>query len=198
MAARQQHGFDYQNYVIDLLALIPDDSYIGKNDAYCIERGGVNYPVQIKFIKKNSSIELGDYRRNKARDREYALIVGFWKGLKGNISDEHILYPPMDWWRYLFLTDDLFDNDLYSFLGNISNDKSDDDRWKSGCKKFKKRWNDYWQQIRPEFEELYGYECPIRLIQPRFKRDHKKQKRIQCAIPYKLFYKFFVNGFFNK
>lgn len=30
------------------------------------------------------------------------------------------------------------------------------------------------------------------LVRPRFKRDHKKQKRIQCAINNKDFYSYFV------
>ncbi len=192
MAARQQHGFDYQNYVIRQLNLKEDGNYIGKNDAYCIEKGNVNYPVLIKFTKKGSPIDLADYRRNKDRTEDFALIVGFWQGIKGNIAEEHILYPPCEWWQSLFLTDPDFDKDMYSFLNNISNDRSDDAFWKEGCKEFKIRWDNYWQEVRPAFEERWGCNCPERLIQPRFKRDHKTQKRIQCAIPNKKFYEYFL------
>lgn len=33
------------------------------------------------------------------------------------------------------------------------------------------------------------------LIRPRFKRDHKNQKRIQCAINNKDFYKYFIPNY---
>lgn len=192
MTARQQHGFDYQNYVIDLLQLKPGEGYTDEDDAYCIENNNDIYPTHIKFIKEGSPIELGDYRRNKNKNKSFALIVGFWKGIKGNIVKEHILYPPIDWWRWLFLTDEDFDRDLYTFLKGISNDASDDGLWTTECKKFKTRWNDFWPQIRSDFENKYDMECPGRLIQPRFKRDHKKQKRIQCAIPNDVFHKYFL------
>lgn len=48
----------------------------------------------------------------------------------------------------------------------ISNDRKDDAKWKEFCKKYK---------------TIYGEDAVISI---RFKRDHKKQKRIQCAISY--------------
>ena len=50
-------------------------------------------------------------------------------------------------------------------LKYITNLREDDDRWKVYCKKYK----DLWYQIPRD--------CSIH-----FKRDHKKQKRIQCGI----------------
>ena len=193
MAARQKHGFDYQNLIIKQLKLEPDKNYIGENDAYYKEEDGKLYSVQIKFIKEGSSIDLGDYRRNKHRDKNFILIVGFWEDIPGNIADEYILYPPLEWWSELFQTDKHFDNDIYKFLKNITNDKNDDIIWKNGIEEFKKRWNTSWQAFRPVFENKWNDKYPERIIQPRFKRDHKKQKRIQCAIPNKMFFEHFVN-----
>ena len=192
MAARQQHGFDYQEYVIKQLELKPDKNYIGKNDAYYQEKDGIEYPVQIKFIKKGSAIDLGDYRRNKNKTKDFVLIIGFWEGIKGNITEEYILYPPFEWWTGLFNADDTFDADIYKFLGNISNSVLDDDKWVAGRKRLTKRWHDYWLLCRTEFENNWKEKYSKRLIIPRFKRDHKTQKRIQCAIPNKLFYKHFL------
>jgi hypothetical protein len=48
-------------------------------------------------------------------------------------------------------------------MSTISNDKSDDSKWK---------------QFRLKWKERYGNS----IISLRFKRDHKKQKRIQCGI----------------
>lgn len=192
MAARQQHGFDYQEYVIKQLDLKADTNYIGENDAYCMEKNGIDYPILIKFIKKGSAIDLSDYKRNKNRDKDFVLIVGFWEGIKGNIVEEHVLCPPHEWWQGLFMIDNDFDEDMYNFLKNISNDKSEDVIWKKTIKEFKIRWNDYWKENKTEFENFWDCVCPERLIQPRFKRDHKKQKRIQCAVSNKNFYKYFL------
>lgn len=52
---------------------------------------------------------------------------------------------------------------MESFLEEITNDESDDQKWKEGIKEFKKR--------------------TVANAVPRFKRDHKKQKRIQAAVP---------------
>jgi hypothetical protein len=54
--------------------------------------------------------------------------------------------------------------DMKSEMKLISNSKNDDNKWREFVKKYKK---------------LHGKDA---LLQPRFKRDHKSQKRIQCAI----------------
>ena len=61
-------------------------------------------------------------------------------------------------------------------LNNITNDKKDDEKWRKMMQEQKARWKN----------ETSNY------IRPRFKRDHKTQKRIQCAINYKDFYAYFV------
>lgn len=190
--ARQQHGFDYQDYVIEQLNLSPSENYISKDDAYVIEKEGIVYPVQIKFIKKDASIELGSYVRNKEKNKDFVLIIGFWEGIKGNIVEEYVLYPPFEWWRSLFIAPENFDEEMVRFLNDISNNYSDDDKWKIGCKKFIRQWKNYWKINNGKFEKQWQESYPDRLIIPRFKRDHKKQKRIQCAIPNKLFYKHFL------
>ena len=192
MPARQQHGFDYQDYVIEQLGLKPDKNYRGKNDAYYQEKDGIEYPVQIKFIKKGSAIDLGDYSRNKNKTKNFVLIIGFWKGIKGNIIEEYILYPPVEWWVGLFKIRDGFDVEMYEFLKNISNNVTDDDKWIKGRKKFTEKWKTDWLLYNQEFEKKWEEEYPERLILPRFKRDHKHQKRIQCAIPNEKFYKHFL------
>ena len=115
MTARQQHGFEYQDYVIKQLNLKGDNNYIGKNDAYYKEENGINLPVLIKCIKQGSAIDLSDYRRNKNRNSVFILIVGFWNGEKTNVVEEYILYPPIEWWRSLFITPQGFDEEIYKF-----------------------------------------------------------------------------------
>jgi len=192
MSARQQHGFDYEKHIIELLNLKRNKNYTGKNDAYYKDKNGKEYLVQIKCIKKGSAIDLGDYCRNKNKNKDFVLIIGFWEGSKENIVEEYILYPPLEWWIGLFKVYDGFDKEMYEFLDDISNDKIDDAKWVSGRKMLTKKWNDSWVPHNSDFENVWKEKYPERLVLPRFKRDHKKQKRIQCAIPNKIFYKYFT------
>ena len=73
----------------------------------------------------------------------------------------------------LFFNQELL-KEFESFLKGITNDYSDDIKWKKQITLFKEEW----QLKTPNF------------IRPRFKRDHKKQKRIQCAINNKDFHNY--------
>ena len=52
----------------------------------------------------------------------------------------------------------------------------DDEKWTEGRKILSAKWE----------------EQTSNLIRPRFKRDHKTQKRMQCAINYTDFYNYFI------
>lgn len=192
MPARQQHGFDYQEHIIKQFSLRPSGIYTGKNDAYSLERDGKELPVQIKSIKKGASIDLGDYKRNKNKDREFAIFVGFWEHIKSNIVEEHLLIPPIAWWHGLFVMEEMYDASIFSFLSEISNSPLDDAKWVAGRKFYTYKWKEYWAVVRESFENKWKESYTERLVLPRFKRDHKTQKRIQCAIPNKIFYKHFL------
>ena len=69
--------------------------------------------------------------------------------------------------------------DLKAFLANITNSSIDDEKWKKGISIYKKLW---------------GKETP-NLVRLRFKRDHKTQKRMQCAINNKIFYDYFLKHY---
>jgi len=175
MVARQNHGFVYESLVIDKFSLIKCDKYTDKYDAYTSS----NIPVQIKCIKKGRNIDLGDIFRNVERNNEFYFIVGFYDTLINgtpNIVDEYILYIPCGEWSKLLYYDNY--SEFKTLIQNISNDKSDDSIWKSSIKKLKLEWNSI-----------------PRYIQPAFKRDHKKQKRIQCYIQNKIFYSYFVKNY---
>jgi hypothetical protein len=51
----------------------------------------------------------------------------------------------------------------------VSNDRSYDSQWKKEMSYYKEQWGE------------------DRIITPTFKRDHKKQRRIQCQIGYNTF-----------
>lgn len=166
MNARQKHGFDFEDHVILKYNLRKEEEYGNQYDAYTKE----GIPVQIKFIKHKSSIELGGYFRNKNKSRDFILIIGFWT----NISEVYMEY-------YIKVHNQCFatmfpaiedEKTMMVEFQDISCDRKDDTRWKGFIEKYKDTST---------------------LIQLRFKRDHKSQKRIQCAIPYRKFKEFCSN-----
>jgi hypothetical protein len=173
---RQSHGFVYQENCIKKYNLIKDDNYTGEWDGYWQNKK----PVQIKTIKFGSAIDLGDYYRNKGKVENFTLFLGFWKGTESYIVEEYIFEDiNKDEWNKLFEYE--FDEELKNDLRKITNNYSDDLKWKEVIRKHKSRWNNI-----------------KRLVQPRFKRDHKSQKRMQCAINNSDFYKSFIEKFNGK
>lgn len=162
---RQKHGFQYELQTIEKYNLKKAESYTCPYDAYYND-----IPVQIKCIKHGSNIEMGDYLRNKSKNQDFILIIGFWSGEKTNIVKEEILFIDHIMFKKCLQFD--YDTQLISDMKPINNSRDNDLAWKLFCNKYKKLW--------PKNN----------LLRLRFKRDHKTQKRIQCAIPWRLFNQF--------
>jgi hypothetical protein len=164
MAERQQHGFLYQEKIINENKLIEDKNYTSKWDGFNKE---YNLPTSIKCISKKGSIDFGDFRRQTEVETDFILYLGFWEGNKENINEEYkVLIKKENWQKYF--GDKSIIVDMLDEMKDISNDKSDDKKWK---------------EYREKYSKLYGKS----IISLRFKRDHKKQKRIQCGITKKNF-----------
>ena len=101
------------------------------------------------------------------------MFVGFWEQNKDNIVDEHILYINGEEWHKLF--DPKLVDDSLHILTLVTNEHEDDEKWKQLKNEDKKKW-----------------EAKQSLIRPRYKRDHKNQKRMQCAINYSDFFNYFL------
>lgn len=101
----------------------------------------------------------------------------FGKKKKNNIVEEYFLYIDNNIWKTFF------DNECLSqyknLLSLITNSHSDDNKWTEAITKLRKEWKN----------KTHNY------IVPRPKRDHKSQKRIQCAINNKEFYEYFIPTF---
>lgn len=106
-------------------------------------------------------------------EQNFYLIVGF-HNKANDIIEEYILYINKENWKEMF--DSSFEFKLKKLLEECSNDYSYDNIWKRKITALRKAW-------------IAATPNKIRL---RFKRDHKKQKRIQCAINNKDFYKYFI------
>lgn len=169
---KQRAGFDYQKNVIEKYKLTPDSNYTGHWDAYF---NGI--PVSIKLEKYKSDIELADIFRQMDVKEDFFMLVGFWKDEKDNIIEEHLLYIPANLYNNYF--NHGMKKEFYNLLNSITNFVEDDEKWRREISNLRKAWakttNNY-----------------IRL---RFKRDHKKQKRVQCAINNKIFYSHFIPNY---
>lgn len=171
---RQGHGFDFEDFVKEKFNILPcpEGHYTYKWD------GVLNgYPVSIKTEKIGSDIEMASFIRNANNTDDFYLIVGFWSGEKNNIVSIETLFIKGDEWHSLF--DDTIVKECENFLNEITNDVSDDEKWANGREILKEKWQTQTSN----------------LIRPRFKRDHKTQKRMQCAINNKDFYNYFVKKY---
>jgi hypothetical protein len=153
---RQGHGFKYEDEFIKQYNLQQSDNYTSHFDGQC------EFPIQIKYMGDGNEVCLSDYRRNATISKDFILHIAFYKE-KNKLPnvEEYTLYIKHEIYTDLFKLNDI--NKIRDELSLISNDKSDDATFKVFRNKYKKS-ND--------------------IIQVRFKRDHKKQKRIQAAIPY--------------
>lgn len=169
---RQNHGFVFEKEMIEKYHIIPSKNYTSIWDGTLN-----NIPVSIKLEQYGSDVELADFHRNALNQEDFYLIVGFWDKEKTNIVETHTLFVSGPQWHKMFPIH--FIDDFSDMLENITNDREDDEKWKQMIKAQKARWQ----------KETNN------LVRPRFKRDHKSQKRIQCAINNKDFYKYFIPNY---
>lgn len=166
---RQSHGFNFEQTMAEKYNIFLSTNYTDKWDGML-----QNTPVSIKTAKYGSDIEMADIFRQMNITEDFYLIVGFWEGEKTNIIEQYIL--KINGKEYSALFSQSFVSRFRELLENITNDKSDDVKWKAQISQLRKDW-------KKETSNL---------IRPRFKRDHKSQKRIQCAINNKDFYNYFL------
>ena len=156
---RQSHGFIFEENSIKEFDLIKSDNYTSPWDAFT--KNGI--PVSIKTKKLGCSIEMGDFFRQSRVEQDFILIVGFWEGNKNNIVERYILKIDADYWNSQF-DNELVEQFTHIFDG-ITNDYSDDNKWKIRIKEANQLWDSTGS-----------------IIKVNFKRDHKRQKRVQCSI----------------
>jgi hypothetical protein len=161
MAERQEHAFEYESRIILENNIIKSEGYTDKWDAF-----ENDIPVSVKNIKLNSGVDFGDFKRQTLLSQDFYLYVGFWQTDKTNIVKEYKILISFENWKKYF-GDITIIQDMIGEMKQISNDRSDDGKWKE----FRKKWNLLYKKFNSN---------PV--ITLRFKRDHKKQKRIQCGI----------------
>ena len=161
MAARQIHGFKFQEQMCYEKNLKESSEYIGKWDAHDSQ----NTPCVIKTFKMGSEIPLSDIFTNSNRNENFRMILGVWKDVTSNIVE--VIDVLVDYEKFVKEFEFEHYDELKNWIKNVSNNRSYDFFWKQECNTWKSKWG------------------KNRLVQPRFKRDHKTQKRIQSAVTYK-------------
>lgn len=173
---RQIHGFNYEKVFCENTGTIKSEKYGAKFDSELD-----NIPIQIKCIKQNNEICLGDYFRNLETNVDFLLHIAFYKeeslqsykeeetnpeGKNKKIIEYFTFYIKWEDWKKEFENENLNLNVMKEEFKLITNLKEDDSKFDIFREKYKKYFDG-------------------KLIQLRFKRDHKTQKRVQCAIPIK-------------
>ncbi len=178
----QRHGFDFENWVKDNFFSKFDANYTQKWDipkeSNCLKKIPVafrNLPVSIKTCKYGSPIGFGDALRQYNNDEDFLLIVGFWKQdgkYKNFVAVEGIKIHASNW-RNLFSPLDA--NDLNLLVTTIKNPEL------------------HYSEARKQAGTI--------VITDRFRHtkivlnrkiDSKKQRRLQCSLPFSVFWENFA------
>lgn len=171
MAARQQHGFDFEYLSIEKFGWTPVSRennphwYTSRFDAFCPR---FELPVSVKTAKERSLIELGDFRRQSNQKTDFLMCVGIWSGKTKEVHTEYLLHIPADYWIAQFENSPV-DAMLDAFEG-ITNSYEDDQKWTTRRKELTALWNKSSSDLNINF-----------------KRDHKNQRRVQCSISWNTF-----------
>lgn len=168
MGERQKHGFKFEENIINKYGMVGNTLYTSQWDAYYKE-----IPVSIKTKKLGGAIEMADFFRNAEVDEDFILVVGFWEGNKDNIVEEHTVYINKNYWKSQF-NEELVE-DFRGIFDGITNSYDDDVKWKKRMNSAKELWKNTKSDINVNF-----------------KRDHKKQKRVQCSIKNSMFYEVYT------
>lgn len=160
---RQEHGFHFEKAVIEELKLTPSSNYTHPYDAYTKD----NIPVQIKFSQcKNGRIsqaEMGDFGRNKEKEQDFILIIGGWEKEHHTIVEIVQFHIQKSLWNEVFQFPDY--EQMKQEIKQFPPRGQCDQEWKIYCKKWKDKWD-----------------SEFRIAGLAFKRDTKKQRRIQMFI----------------
>lgn len=168
---RQKHGFLYEEEIINRYGMKKSTNYTSKWDAYIN-----NLPVSIKTKKQGGSVELGDFFRQASVSETFLLCTGFWWGKKTSIVEEYFLLIDGNFWANQF-NEELTESFKNIFEG-ITNSYDDDVKWKQRMREANEAWDKTGS-----------------IIKMNFKRDHKKQKRVQCSIRREAFQNILIPNF---
>lgn len=180
MSEVQLHGFDFENWIKKTFFAEFSVSYSNKWDVPAeFNRLGIvpeafrNLPVSMKTCKNRSPIAFGDALRQIEIDEDFLLIVGFWEqsgGDKNFVAVEAVKITAQSW-RNLFQP--LTEAELKLFDSTIKNKEL------------------HYAEVRKMAKEIKQSFAPTKIIlNPKI--DSKMQRRLQCSLPFNVFWNDFV------
>jgi len=195
--ARQQHGMDFEKWLKDtFFQSYAQTGYTDKWDALNVvfKKEFLNYtsnflslPVSIKTCKYSSPIGFGDAIRQFKNTQDFLLIVGFWHSSgaeKKFLSVKAVRIVAAEWHKL--------------FVGTISGGELEKDRLKSEeiarkiyrldrTIKTTPDYRDARKNARAEKQALPEMEI---VLNPKI--DSKNQRRLQCSLPFNVFWNRFA------
>ena len=180
MTEVQRHGLDFEKWVRDSFF----SQYVGvqgqewdvpaENNCHPkVPEAFRGIPVSIKSKKFKNSIELGDILRQRAIDCTFLMIVGFWQQRtpreKWIVDIGVCLFKPSAW------------NSLWGSL-KLSQIRQIDAVVKDSSSHYSVRREraQTWKRTTPEVQSSSIVVNP--------KIDSKRQRRIQCSLPFSVFW----------
>ncbi len=178
----QRHGFDFENWVKEKFFTDFTANYTQKwdvpaeaNQLAKVPKDFQNLPVSIKTCKFGSPIGFGDALRQFKNEEDFLLIVGFWKqsgNYKNFVAVEGVKIS-LDKWRNLFSP--LNSDDLILLDSTIKNIEL------------------HYSEVRKRAKEIKNsdkFKQTKIILNPKI--DSKTQRRLQCSLPFNIFWKDFV------
>lgn len=176
----QLHGFDFENWLKNTFFQKFQISYSHKwdipkefNKLPEIPEPFRHLPVSIKTCKNNSPIAFGDALRQLQIDEDFLLIVGFWvqSGIYKNFVAVEAVKIFSNDWKNLFSPLKL--QDLQNLDSIIKNKTV------------------HYSEIRKIAKEIKAAFPPTKIVLNQ-KIDSKEQRRLQCSLPFKIFWQDFA------
>lgn len=183
MVEEQQHGFAFQEWVIDLAkrltpTMASRPSYTGKWDwpaELNPDPGGG--PISIKTAKWKSSIGFGDAIRQFQINEDFTLVVGFWErtGARKRVVKVVCVVVSLDSWASLWKP--ITFADLKNLDAVIKN-----------------RSYDYEEARQHARRIVTAFPFTDSIFRTNPKIDSKHQRRLQCSLTQKNFFQHLAPG----
>jgi hypothetical protein len=172
----QLHGFDFENWVKKTFFADTSVSYSHKwdipaeaNNLEVVLKGFRHLPVSIKTCKNGCPIGFGDVLRQFKNNEDFLLIVGFWEQSSANknfVAVEATKITAQDW-RKLFQP--LSEEDLKRLDSTIKNREMN------------------YAEVRVRAKEIKkSFPATKMILNPKI--DSKTQRRLQCSLPFNVFW----------
>jgi rubrerythrin len=200
--ARQQHGMNFEKWLKDTFFKSftqtgPTDKWDATNVSYKSKYalhtstfGGLS--ISIKTCKYGQAVNFGDAIRQLENNEDFLLVVAFWQNAgrhKKIVSIGAVKIDAQDW-QNLFITEEEADVEDYDeYLESETIKKIRDlDR---GIKRDER--SDY--KDARAFAKKAKKEIPETSMSINPKIDSKKQRRLQCTMPFSVFQELFKTQF---